>query len=95
MIKLICRITTLALLYLILSQLIDTALTSFRWQVKAVTIYNLLGGTIEPWWSESPITIAIDLSFQDAWWVIKLIGGMITWGAGRLVNNENNNTDSD
>ena len=37
---------------------IDTALTTYRLQIKAVTICNLLNTPTETWWSINPLKIA-------------------------------------
>ena len=64
---------------------IDTALTSFRWQVEGVTTCNLLGTTPEAWLSINPLKIAAQLSLEDVWTVLQITGATITFVIGRFV----------
>ena len=64
---------------------IDTALTTYRLQIKAVTICNLLNTPTETWWSINPLKIAAQLSLEDMWTVLQITGATITYVVGRWV----------
>jgi hypothetical protein len=51
--------------YFVASYYIDTFLTTYRWQIKALAIYNLIGGTQESWWTEKATSIAWDLLLNN------------------------------
>ena len=85
MIKQILYLIAAFLLGLATYFFIDTALTTFRWQIKAVTISNLLGTTPEAWWSLNPLKIAAKLSLEDAWTVLQITGATITYVIGRWM----------
>ena len=85
MIKQTLYLITAFLLGLATYAFIDAALTTYRWQIKAVTISNLLGTTPESWWAESPLKIAAKLSLEDVWTVLQITGATITFVIGRFV----------
>lgn len=85
MIKQILYIVAAFLLGLATYAFMDTALTTFRWQIKAVTISNLLNTTPEVWWSINPLKIAAKLSIEDMWTVLQITGATITYVVGRFV----------
>jgi hypothetical protein len=62
-----CAVTGLFILaaYFVVSYYIDTFLTTYRWQIKALAIYNLIGGTQESWWTEKATSIAWDLLLNN------------------------------
>jgi hypothetical protein len=51
--------------YFVAAYFIDTFLTTYRWQIKALAIYNLIGGTQESWWTEKATSIAWDLLLNN------------------------------
>jgi hypothetical protein len=51
--------------YFVAAYFLDTFLTTYRWQIKALAIYNLIGGTQESWWTEKATSIAWDLLLNN------------------------------
>ena len=51
--------------YFVTAYFLDTFLTTYRWQIKALAIYNLIGGTQESWWTEKATSIAWDLLLNN------------------------------
>jgi hypothetical protein len=85
MIKQILYLVAAFLLGIATYAFIDTALTTFRWQIKAVTISNLLNTPTEAWWSVNPLKIALSLSLEDMWTVLQITGATVTYVVGRWV----------
>ena len=51
--------------YFVIDYYVTTFLTAYRWQIKALAIYNLIGGTQESWWTEKATSIAWDLLLNN------------------------------
>jgi hypothetical protein len=51
--------------YFVAAYFIDSFFTAYRWQIKALAIYNLIGGTQEFWWTEKATSIAWDLLLNN------------------------------
>jgi hypothetical protein len=51
--------------YFVAAYFIDAFLTTYRWQIKALAIYNLIGGTQESWWTEKAASIAWNLLLNN------------------------------
>jgi hypothetical protein len=51
--------------YFVAAYFIDSFFTTYRWQIKALAIYNLIGGTQESWWTEKATSIAWDLLLNN------------------------------
>jgi hypothetical protein len=85
MLKKLLYFIALLLLFFAFSEFLSVLETVFRWQTKAIAIYNILGGTLEPWWSESPVKIAVGLSLADIWTLAKIVGASFSWAIGRIV----------
>ena len=51
--------------YIVLDYALTTLLTTYRWQIKALAIYNIVGGTQESWWTERATSIAWDLLLNN------------------------------
>jgi hypothetical protein len=51
--------------YFVGAYFIDSFFTAYRWQIKALAIYNLIGGTQESWWTERATSIAWDLLLNN------------------------------
>lgn len=51
--------------YFVAAYFIDSFFTAYRWQIKALAIYNLIGGTQESWWTEKATSIAWDLLLNN------------------------------
>lgn len=51
--------------YFVAAYFLDTFLTTYRWQIKALAIYNLIGGTQKSWWTEKATSIAWDLLLNN------------------------------
>lgn len=75
-------LTTLFILatYFIADYCINTFLTTYRWQIKAIAIYNIIGGAKESWWTEKATSIMWDLLLNNqyimSWVWTALISGV-------------------
>ena len=51
--------------YFVIDYYVTTFLTAYRWQIKALAIYNIIGGVEESWWTEKATSIAWDLLLNN------------------------------
>jgi hypothetical protein len=52
--------------YIVIDYALTTFFTTYRWQIKALAIYNVIGGTKELWWTEKATSIMWDLLLTNS-----------------------------
>jgi len=67
--------------YIVVDYAITTFFTTYRWQIKALAIYNIIGGTQESWWTEKATSIMWELLLANHYvmsWVWTAIVSALT-----------------
>ena len=77
LLRIVLATTATVLLALVIYSFLLDVWTCARWQIKALAIYNIIGGQVEAWWTDSPLRIAAGLLWNNTDALLQILGAVI------------------